>query len=223
MSVSDWQVPAEERRQSPRYRLRITRSIMDWREGDEQVACEAEVLNISGGGAAVLVGRAPPVDQSVRLRLECHNAPAEPMEARSLTVSDDPSGRKLVRLQFARWHSLDAIIESHLERRLWQRFPVSDTGAKLTWYEGESEKTARGEVHNIGGGGAAVILNASLSVDGPIWIEMDGDGDTLDPIESRLVATSLDPSGATIAHIKFMDPCPMSVFESAIGSSKSSS
>ena len=38
----------------------------------------------------------------------------------------------------------------------------------------------------------------------------------LDPIESRLVVTSLDPSGSKIARIKFIDPCPMVLFESAI-------
>jgi PilZ domain len=221
MRASNWQEPADERRQSPRYRLRMARSMMEWREGNEAVTCHAEVLNISGEGAAVLVYRSPPLNERVQLRLECRAAAAEPMEARSLAVTDDPSGRKLVRLRFARWHSLDDIIESHLERRLWQRFPVSDTHAKLTWYDGESEKTARGEVRNIGGGGAAVIVDTNLPVDRPIWIEMEGDGDTLDPIESRLVATSLDPSGVTIAHFKFMDPCPMSVFEKAIGKSRS--
>ena len=209
-------MPPDERRQSPRFRLRDARAIMSWDEGSEHVACEGEVLNISGGGAAVLAERAPPAGVSLQLQLGRRPAAMEPLEARSLACSVDPSGRHLVRLQFTHWVSLDTILEHHHERRLWQRFPVRETRAKLTWIEDGSEKTVQGELLNISGGGAAIIVDVICPADEPIWFELETDGRVLDPVESRLVVTSLDPSGFKIARIKFIDPCPMLLFELAI-------
>jgi PilZ domain len=209
-------IPPEERRVSPRYRLRDARAIISWDDGSEHVTSVAEVLNISGGGAAVLTDRAPPVGISVRLLLECKSAPPEPLQGRSLAVAVDPSGRQLVRVQFTHWVSLDAILEHHGERRLWQRFPVRETRAKLTWLKDGSEISLRGELSNISGGGAAVIVDGILPADEPVWFELETDGEVLTPIESRLVVTSLDPSGTKIARIKFIDACPMLLFELAI-------
>lgn len=132
-------VRPEERRQSTRHKLRDARAILGWDEGSEHVTCEGDVLNISGGGAAVLVERAPQAGVSVRLQLRGSPAAMEPVDARTLASSVDPSGRHLVRLQFTHWVSLDAILEHHLERRLWQRFPVLETRAKLTWFEDGSD------------------------------------------------------------------------------------
>ena len=206
----------DERRQSTRYRLRDAKGTMTWDEGPDRVACEVEVLNISGGGAALLAQRVPAEGTSLRLQLGCGHTMMEPVEARALAVSDDPSGRRLVRVQFAHWVSLDAILEHHHERRLWQRFPVRESHARLTWVENGSEKTALGELLNISGGGAAVIIDVSPRPDDPIWFELVTDGKALDPVESRLVVSSLDPSGSRIARIKFIDPCPMMLFESAV-------
>jgi hypothetical protein len=189
---------------------------MSWDEGSDHVACEGEVLNISGGGAALLTERAPPAGLSVQLDLVRRPAAVKPLEARSLASSVDPSGRLLVRLQFTHWVSLDAILENHHERRLWERFPVRETRAKLTWFEDGSERTVRGELLNISGGGVAIIVDVISPADEPIWFELEADGRVLDPVESRLVVTSLDPSGSRIARIKFIDPCPILLFELAI-------
>ena len=43
-----------ERRQSPRYRLRDVRGRLSWHAADGQVDSDVTVINISGGGAAVL-------------------------------------------------------------------------------------------------------------------------------------------------------------------------
>ncbi len=74
----------------------------------------------------------------------------------------------------------------------------------------------RGELSNIGGGGAAIIVDVFLPDDVSIWFELETDGPTIDPIESRLVVTSLDPSGTKIARIRFIDPCPILVFDVAV-------
>jgi hypothetical protein len=209
-------LPPDERRQSPRFRLRDARAIMSWDEGSEHVASDGEVLNISGGGIAVLAERAPPAGFSVRLQLTHTRAAIEPLKARSLASSVDRSGRQLVRLQFTHWISLEGILEHHHERRLWQRFPVRESRAKLTWLENGSEKTIRGELLNISGGGAAIIVDVISPSDKPIWFELESDGRELGVVESRLVVISLDLSGLKIARIKFIDPCPMLLFELAI-------
>ncbi len=107
------------------------------------------------------------------------------------------------------------ILEQHHERRLWQRFPVEKL-ARAAWIIGVGEKTVRGELLNISGGGAAIIVDVISSAEEPVWFELETGGRALDPVESRLVVTSLDLSGLTIARIKFIDPCPMMLFELAI-------
>jgi PilZ domain len=92
--------PPEDRRQSPRIRLRDAQIIVSWDEGSEHVTCDGEVLDISGGGARVLVERAPPAGVSVRLHFGRRLAAMEPLEARCLAISVDHSGRHLVRVQF---------------------------------------------------------------------------------------------------------------------------
>jgi hypothetical protein len=208
--------PPDERRQSIRFKLRDARVIMSWNEGSETDASSGEVLNISGGGAAVLAQRAPPVGKSVRLELEHRLAAIEPLEARSLEVSEGPAGQLIVRLQFARWVSLEAILEHHHDRRMWQRFSVSETRAILTWFEDGTAKTAHGTLLNISGGGAAVIVDVVAPADSPIWFDLENDGKAPEPVESRLVVRSLDPSGVTITRIKFIDACPILLFELAI-------
>jgi len=214
-------VPVEEQRQSPRFRLRDAHAILSWDEGSERVDCNGEILNISGGGAAVLAQRAPPTGLAVRLQFARKTAAMEPLEARSLASSVDPSGRHLVRIQFTHWVSLDAILEHHLERRLWQRFPVRETRVTLTWFEDGSEKTGRGELLNIGGGGAAIIVDVICPAGETIWFALEIDGKALDPVESRLVVTSLDPSGLKVARIEFLGTCPIFVFELALHGSTS--
>ena len=74
----------------------------------------------------------------------------------------------------------------------------------------------RGELLNISGGGAAIVVDVIAPTDKPIWFELETDTRVLDPVESRLVVISHDPSGSKITRIKFIDACPMVLFESAI-------
>jgi hypothetical protein len=208
--------PPDERRQSPRFKLRDVRVRMSWNEGPEHVACAGAVINISGGGAAVLAEREPPLGSPVRLEFEHRLAAIAPLEARTLAVCADPSGKPLVRLQFSQWVSIEPILEHHHDRRMWQRFPVRGSRAKLTWFEDDSAKTAEGTLQNISGGGAAIIIDAIAPANSPIWFELENDGKPLEPVESRLVVRSLDPSGATITRIRFVGACPILLFELAI-------
>jgi hypothetical protein len=211
--------PFQERRKEPRVRLRDVRGSVSWRGEAGDVACEASVLNISGGGAAVLAENAPRAGQMLRLSLHGESAWLEPVEAQALEVSPHPSGKQLIRLRFAGWISLDPILERHQERRLWERYPARASQANLTWLEGPDERTIHGELLNISGGGAAFVSHVMPPPGVPIWLQLEASVrlvNRIAPIESRLVATSNDPSGLTIAHIQFIDPCPMDFFNLAV-------
>jgi hypothetical protein len=90
----------------------------------------------------------------------------------------------------------------------------------LTWFEDGAEKTVRCELMNISGGGAAIIVDVNATADQRIWFELETSAETLDPVESRLVVTSPDSYGLNIARIKFIDPCPMVLFELAVNGSR---
>jgi PilZ domain len=211
--------PCHERRAEPRIPLREVRGEMSWRGEAGEVACEGSVLNISGGGAAVLAEDAPAAGQILRLGLHCESARLEPVEAQALEISPHPTGKQLIRLRFARWISLDPILEKHRERRLWVRYPVRESRAILTWLEDSAEKTLRGDLLNISGGGAAFVTDTPPPLGVPIWLRFEAgvpQSDRIDPIESRLVAPSEEPSGMTVAHIQFVTPCPMEFFALAV-------
>jgi len=205
-----------ERRKAPRYTLRDARGRLSWGEGTERPACDVTVINISGGGAAVLAERSPNAEHPVWLRLESASTETEPWEARVVATSIDPSGKHLVRLQFTSWVALDAILEQHQERRLWQRYPVRATHATLRWDDQGVQATIRGELLNIGGGGAAVIVEIEPPGNLPLWFELESAAISIVPIESRLVVLSLDPSGTKVARLRFVDSCPMELFELAV-------
>ncbi len=208
-----------ERRQAPRYRLRDVRGNLSWQAGEVRVDSDVTVMNISGGGAAVVAESAPAAGQAVRLQLHCESALFEPIEAVALAASIDASGKAMIRLRFTHWISLDAILEKHQERRLWQRYPARESRATLSWFDGSTERTLPGELRNISGGGAAVVSEVQPPPGVSIWLALETGaqkGDPIEPVESRLVASSADPSGLRIAHLQFVDPCTMEFFELAV-------
>ena len=208
-----------ERRQSPRFPLRNARGNISWPGEAGDVACDVSVLNISGGGAAVLAERAPQAGQALRLLMHSESAMVEPIEAVVVGTSVNSSGKQVVRLRFAHWIPLDAILEKHRERRLWERYPARESRATVTWLDGPGETTIHGDLLNISGGGVAFVADVLPPLGVPIWLQLDARARQVDlptPVESRLVTTSNDPSGMKIAHIQFIDPCPMDLFEMAV-------
>jgi hypothetical protein len=103
----------------------------------------------------------------------------------------------------------------HRERRLWERYAAGGSPVTLIWLAGATERTALGELRDIGGGGAAFASEDVPPPHLPIWIGPAPDApreDRIEPVESRLVWTSDDHAGATIAHLEFVAPCPMKLF-----------
>ncbi len=211
--------PLVERRSTVRTLLRDVSGIMSWRGDTGDIACEVAVLNISGGGAALLADDAPRAGQSLRLSLRCDAAGTEAVEGQIIETRLDPSGKRMVHVRFAHWVPLDSLLANHRERRLWERYPTRESRASLGWLEGSTEVAIRGELLNISGGGAAFVSDMLPPQGIPIWLWLEADvreGIRIHAVESRLVATSVDPSGMRIAHLQFVDPCPMDLFELAV-------
>jgi hypothetical protein len=208
-----------ERRKAPRYLLRDVTGTLTWQGEAGAVSCAVTVLNISGEGAAVHAENAPEVGQPVRLQLHCESVRMEPVQALPLANGRDASGKHLIRMRFAHWIPLDALLEKHWERRLWARYPARESRGTLTWLEGSTEKTVHGDLVNISGGGAAFASDVQPPLGVPIWLQLDAGARQvapIDPVESKLIAVSDDPSGLRITHLQFVAPCPMDLFELAV-------
>ncbi len=126
------------------------------------------VVDISGEDAAMLAARAPPVDHPAWIRLESGAAGPDRLEARVVSTSALPSGKFMVRLQFASWIPSGNVLERHEEHRLWERYAARETRASLLWLDHEIERTFTGKLVNISGDGAAVITDAMLPDDQPV-------------------------------------------------------
>jgi hypothetical protein len=205
-----------ERRQSLRHRLRDAPGLLEWCEGNEQITCGMKMIDISAGGAAVLADRGPPLDQPVWIRLASGALGSEPLQARVVSTSADPTGKQLVRMQFTSWISIGSVLEEHAEHRLWQRYPARATRASLIWLDDDGEYTVACVLLNISGGGAAVFTDAVLPQEHPLWLTLQGESGATTPVESRLVAISIDVSGLKIARFRFVEACPMDLFELAV-------
>jgi hypothetical protein len=102
------------------------------------------------------------------------------------------------------------------ERRLWDRYPIVGVRASLNWVVGATETTARGDLLNISGGGAALASDVGPPAGVPLWLRFetsDPPGSEIESVEARLVMTSIGPSGMRIAHVQFVEPCPVGLFD----------
>ncbi len=174
------------------------------------------MIDISGVGAAVFACPRTEVGQSVWIRLESSAAGRERLEARVVATSAESSGKHIVRLQFMSWLPICEVLERHEEHRLWQRYPPRETRATLHWIDRTVEQAAPGKLINISGGGAAVMTDAPLPEQEPIWLTLAAGSDPTTPAECRLVAISIDASGSRIARLRFVGACPMDLFELAL-------
>jgi hypothetical protein len=86
----------------------------------------------------------------------------------------------------------------------------------LTWREGAAETTISGSLVNIGGEGASLVSDALPPPDVALWLQLDlGECPVgrVAPVECRLVGSAVGPSGMAVAHIRFVVPCPIELFD----------
>ena len=131
-------------------------------------------------------------------------------------IQQDPSGKRLIRIQFKTGVWIKGIVGQQQERRLWRRCPAREKRAVLTWFEGGQEKTVRCELLTIGGGGAGISSPVEPPSEKPCWLGLETQPQDLDPVESQVQGTSLDPSGTSIVRLRVLDPCPMALFDLAV-------
>jgi hypothetical protein len=217
--------PLAEHRNAPRTLLRDAEGEIRWRVDERDVAARVTVLKISGAGAVLLADGAPRVGHALRLSLPSEPVKEEPIEGHVAEMWSDPLGKCVINMRFARWIPLGPFIGARRERRLWERYPVRESRASLTWREGEAEKSTRGDLLNICVGGAAFIGDVLPPPGIPIWLGLEAgahQGVPVDAIEGRLLMTSFDPTGRWVAHIEFAAPCPPDFFNLAVGGSSGS-
>lgn len=140
----------------------------------------------------------------------------EAVEGQVIETRLDSSGKWVVHVRFTGWVPLDSLLANHRERHLWGRYPTRESRASLSWLEGSTEVAIRGKLLNIHGRGAAFVSQLLPPQDVLIWLWLEAgvrEGIRTHAVGSRLVATSVDPSGMRIAHLQFADPCPMDLIE----------
>ena len=69
------------------------------------------MLNVSGGGVALLTEDAPPTGQALRLTLHSQAARMESIDAQVVGSSVDPGGQRILHVRFIRWIPLDSLLE----------------------------------------------------------------------------------------------------------------
>jgi hypothetical protein len=210
--------PVSERRKTFRSMLHDVVGTMVLRGHGSEITYQVKLLNISGAGAAVLAEEAPRLSQPLRLTLPTKPAQDKPIDGHVIETSLDPSGGWVVHIRFVRWLPLGPFLEAHRERRLWERYPVRESRASVTWREGATEKSICGDLLNICGGGAAFLGDDLPPSAIPIWLQLEAGVRQEVPIravEGRILMSSFDPSGRRVAHIKFVERCPTDFFDLA--------
>jgi hypothetical protein len=206
----------EDRRRQVRYPLRDARGQLSWHDAGRRVTIEVSVTNISEGGAAAVADRVPPADRTVVLCLESGPAEIISCNARMVGGSIDSSGQQLLRIRFHSPVQLDAVLERYQERRLFPRHLARQPRARLLWYEQGLERSVSCDLRNISGGGAAVVTETIPPASEPLWLELESGSVAIQPAEARLVVVTYDPSGTQIARIRFVEACPIELFELAV-------
>ncbi len=210
-----------ERRSATRSLLRDVEGTMILRGEEGDIKFNVKVLNISGGGAAILADKAPRAGQPLRLTLPS-KPDQPPIEGHVIETRRDPSGGWVVHVRFVRWVPLGPYLEAHSQRHRWDRHAANESRASVTWLDGATEKSIRGDLLNICVGGAA-FLGDDLPPSGvPIWLQLDHrvyPSVGINGIEGRLRMSSFHPSGRRVAQIEFVCSCPADFFHLATSGS----
>ena len=66
---------------------------------------------------------------------------------------------------------------------------------------------------NLSGGGAAIITDAEPPLETLAWLGLEPEASAIDPVESKVIGISMDPSGSKFIRIAFFETCPIEFFE----------
>lgn len=107
-----------------------------------------------------------------------------------------------------------------VERRSRPRHPLHDARGTLSWLDPESNRSVPAGLLNISGGGAAIVAASALPDNQPTWPALDREPQGVTSVECRLVGIFLDASGLTVSRLRFVEACPMDLFELAVYGSR---
>jgi len=189
---------------------------LSWQGEESRVSYFAELNDISGGGAAILIDVEPPARQPLWLKLNSHEHHMEPIEAVLVGFSRHDSGKILARLKFN--SPLASLGSDPLprERRSQVRFPAREKRALVYWHDRGREWFASAEIVNISGGGAAIQTWEDLPQDRPIQLRLRNEHVQTGQVEARALGTYSDSLKAHITRLEFTEPCPVNLYDLAV-------
>jgi c-di-GMP-binding flagellar brake protein YcgR len=215
-SGTEAKAEGRNRRRSIRVASPQARVTLTWGEAHAPVTMKGNLIDLSSGGAAVLMDVAPPTDSPVTVALDSEAGVATIIRAQILECREHASGKAVVRLRFQDCVRLEKPREPARERRLWKRYPVKANRTMLFWQEGDQVEQLRAEMLNISGGGAAIAVAGTVPADQPVWICLEMDGSYTSRVEARQVATVQNASGKQVVRFQFSELCPLDLYEAAV-------
>ena len=161
---------ARERRQWVRFVFPNLVTRLSWFNGTETVYVMVNLVNVSAGGAAVMLDVRPPRDRPCMLHFDNNGVSTGPVPANLISMETTDEGRILASFAFESVQTSRELIQRQKERRAWQRVVPRERRARLAWEAGDLTFSVPGEVQNISGGGAAVQTDVSPPWNQPIWL-----------------------------------------------------
>jgi len=205
-----------ERRQWVRFVFPNMVTRLSWFNGTETVTHLVSLVNVSAGGAAVIMDVKPVTDRPCTIILDHGGVSSGPIPANLIAVETTDAGRYVANFAFDPAQANKDLIRHQKERRAWQRVVPRERRARLSWQVRDDTFSVRGEVQNISGGGVAVQTDVTPPWNQTIWLSVGPVGEEAGPAECRLVGVGHDQAGKLIARFAFVDLCPLQLYQAAI-------
>ena len=167
--------------------------------------------------ATLLMDVEPPAGQVFALTMENRNVRMGAIPSKLIEKELTGSGRTLARFGFESAIPRAELDQFVRDRPAWKRVVPHEKRTVLKWRGDPDETVVRGELRDISGGGAAVRITVLPPADKPIWLSAGTENLEESPVECRLVGHRHDSEGNIIAHLLFVDLCPLRIYEVAMG------
>ncbi|WP_148593012.1 hypothetical protein [Aquisphaera giovannonii] len=190
---------------------------MSWEEEGRTESHLVSLWKLDEEGAAVMTETVPPGDRSVLLHVDLGPSRVASVPARVDSQAAGGFGRALVSLKFAPAVFPMDLVSGRRERRAWRRQRPREKAAVLSWVSKNSTVTARVELRDIGGGGAAVVSQERPLGEASLWLWVGREGNEAGPVECRLVGLEAAAGDMHVVRLAFVGLCPIHVFEVAMG------
>jgi hypothetical protein len=209
------QPDSTERREWVRTTLPGVEAALSWPGEEGRQSCCAQLLEIGGGGAAVLTDAELP-DVPLWLELSANAFPPGPIEAVQILRSAQQCGKSLVRLRFVT--PLDSVGATRLprERRKSLRFPARETHAIVCWHDHDQDHLLAAELVNISTGGAAIRTSVEIPLDCPVRLALKPDQIVTSDVQANVLESTLDSCDRHFSRLEFTEPCPSDLYQLAV-------